>query len=130
MPLYLSLAGFNMVSISNYKYFCFMQHLRRMARDEELGSFSDWLAETCWFYSQNVANVLRLLPRAGLSLTVLLAYSLPQPNNVALGMAEAIRHDPTFFHRSDATLTSYARGVLIANAAWTAWRGLLVLLNL
>jgi hypothetical protein len=100
-----------------------------MACDKEHGSFSDWLVETCWFYSQNVANVLLLLPRAGLSLAVLLAYSSPQPDNVALGMADIIRRDPTFFHRSDASLTSYARGVLIANAARTAWRALLILLS-
>jgi hypothetical protein len=118
-----------MVRISNYKYFCFMQHLRRMARDKEHGIFSDWLAETCWFYSQNAANVLLLLPRAGLSLAVLLANSSPQPDNVALGMADTIRRNPPFFHRSDLSLTSYARGVLIASAAWTAWRALLILLS-
>jgi hypothetical protein len=106
-----------------------MQHLCRMARDEEHRSFSDWLAETCWFYSQNMVNVLLLLPRAGLSLALLLAYSSPQPDNVALGMANAIRRDPTFSHRSDASLTSYARGVLIANAAWAAWQALLILLS-
>jgi hypothetical protein len=100
-----------------------------MARDEEHISFSDWLVETCWFYSQNVANVLLLLLRAGLSLAVLLAYSSPQPVNIALGQADAIQRDPTFFHQSDASLTSYARGVLIANAAWTAWRALLILLS-
>jgi hypothetical protein len=35
--------------------------------------------------------------------------------------------DGTFFRSADGTLTNYARGILIANAAWAAWRAIVLL---
>jgi hypothetical protein len=123
IPLYLSSSGFNLVSMTSYTNFCFMHHLRTSAfltHDDEDADLRDGLAETCWFYSQNLPTVALLLPRAGLSLALLLAFSNPSPAVVALANEGDLGRDGTFFRSSDGSLTAYARGVLVANAAWTA----------
>lgn len=127
LPLYLSSPAFNLVSMSSFTNFCFMQHLRFSAFVGENGSWRDGLAETFWFYSQNLPTVTLLLPRAGLCLALLLAFSQADVNVVALADAGVSGRDKTFFRAQDGTLTSYARGLLIANAAWAAWRALVVL---
>lgn len=70
-----------------------------------------------------------LIPRAGLCLALLLAFSRPQAGTLALASMGINNRDGTFFRRNDGTLTDYARGVLIANATWTAWRILLLLIS-
>lgn len=80
------------------------------------------IAETCFFYAQNLPTVAILLPRAALSMALLFAFSKPP----AYTNSTVSPRDQTFF-RQDGSLTDYARGVLFANAAWTAWR-LLVLI--
>jgi len=125
-PLYLSSSAFNFVSMTSYTNFCFMRHVRRSAFSVEYGSLRDGIAETCWFYSQNLPTIALLLPRAGLCLALLFAFSSSQPGYVALAEVGSSQRDQTFF-RIDGTLTNYARGVLIANAAWTAWRTLVLL---
>ncbi|KAJ7083939.1 hypothetical protein B0H15DRAFT_802548 [Mycena belliarum] len=127
LPLYLSAPAFNLVSMSSYTNFCFMQHLRYSAFVGEDGSVRDGMAETFWFYSQNLPTVALLLPRAGLCLALLLGFSTPDPGVVALAGAGISHRDKTFFRAADGTLTDYARGLLLANAAWTAWRALVVL---
>lgn len=104
-----------------------MRYVRRSAFSGENGSLWDGIAETCWFYSQNLPTVALLLPRAGLCLALLLSFSSPQSSYVALIDTGANHRDGTFFRAADGTLTDYARGVLIANAAWTAWRTLVLL---
>lgn len=127
IPIYLSSPAFNLAAMSSYSTFCFLHHIRYSAFFGETGSLRDGLAETFWFYSQNLPTVALLLPRAGLSLALLFAFTSPQVGVVALADAGITHRDATFFRGEDGTLTNYARGVLIANAAWTAWR-LLVLL--
>ncbi|KAJ7641729.1 hypothetical protein FB45DRAFT_361259 [Roridomyces roridus] len=127
LPLYLSSAGFNLVSMTSYTNFCFMLHLRFSAFFGENGSLRDGMAETFWFYSQNMPTVALLLPRAGLSLAVLLAFSSPVPSLVAQADAGIGSHRDSTYFRSDGTLSGYSRGILIANAAWTAWRALIVI---
>ena len=95
----------------------------------EHGSIVDGLAETFYFYSQNLPTVALLMPRAALCLALLFAFSSPDPSAVALADAGISRRDGTFFRAADGTLTDYARGVLIANAAWTAWRVLVLLIS-
>ncbi|KAG1838230.1 hypothetical protein C8R48DRAFT_782462 [Suillus tomentosus] len=128
-PLYLSSAAFNLTSMTSYTNFCFMQYIRFSAFFGENGSLRDGIAETFWFYSQNLPTVALLLPRAGLSLALLLAFTSASPDYVAMLEAGFIRRDGTYFSASDGTLTAYARGVLIANAAWTAWRVLVLLFS-
>jgi len=94
-------------------------------------SSSGW-AETFYFYGQNLPTVALLLPRAGLSLALLLQFSSPAvTTNSAFSFGNAggggwMRRDETFF-KSDGSLSGYARGILFANAAWTAWRGLVLI---
>ncbi|PPQ87612.1 hypothetical protein CVT25_005797 [Psilocybe cyanescens] len=82
------------------------------------------LAETFFFYSQNVPTVALLLPRAALCLALLFAFSASSSTS----LNAPSNRDGTFF-RSDGSLTDYARGVLIANAAWTGWRVLVLMIS-
>ncbi|KAF8152199.1 hypothetical protein B0H34DRAFT_109453 [Crassisporium funariophilum] len=150
LPIYLSGPAFNLAALTSYTNFSFLQHIRFSAFfpepasdlppqspsdpdydfDELLeDSGSSWksgIAETCYFYSQNLPTVALLLPRAGLCLALLFAFSdVP----LSLGFTSSpSRRDETYF-REDGTLSDYARGVLIANAAWTAWRALVLLFS-
>ncbi|THH32764.1 hypothetical protein EUX98_g1460 [Antrodiella citrinella] len=149
LPLYLSSPAFNFVAMSSYTNFCFMYYIRfsaftpftssstahsvthgKMERTQShAGSFKSGLAETFHFYSQNLPTVALLVPRAALSLALLLAYSgqgavpLPAGDSGIVG-----RRDGTFF-RGNGTLTGYAQGILIANAAWSAWRIMVLLIS-
>ncbi|KAI0044572.1 hypothetical protein FA95DRAFT_1562103 [Auriscalpium vulgare] len=142
LPLYLSSPAFNFVSMTSYTNFCVMQHIRNSAfphvnpnaaLPSTEGSLRDALAETCYFYAQNLPTVVTLLPRAGIALAVLLEFWSPEnlPGGLSLGdVDQGIgRRDGTFFDKSDGSLSGYAKGVLIANAAWTAWRALVLLLS-
>ncbi|KAH7886484.1 hypothetical protein F5I97DRAFT_1807277 [Phlebopus sp. FC_14] len=129
VPLYLSSSAFNLTSMTSYTNFCFMQYIRFSAVFGEHGSLRDGLAESFWFYSQNLPTVALLLPRAGLSLALLFSFSFANPEYVAMVEAGFNGRDGTFFRTSNGTLTDYSRGVLIANAAWTAWRALVLLIS-
>ncbi|KAI0795920.1 hypothetical protein C8Q75DRAFT_802985 [Abortiporus biennis] len=146
IPIYLSSPAFNFAAMSSYSNFCFMYFIRISAfpilnsprsssstrpedQREDTGSIRDGLAETFYFYSQNLPTVALLLPRAALSLALLLAFS---SSNSSLPVGDAgvfSRRDGTFFRAENGTLTGYARDVLIANAAWTAWRILVLLIS-
>lgn len=129
LTIYLSAPAFNLAALSSYTNFSFIQHIRYSSFFGEHGSLRDGLAETFYYYSQNLPTVALLLPRAGLCLALLLTFSAPQVGIVTLANGGVSQRDPTFFRRSDGTLTNYARGVLIANAAWTAWRVLVLLMS-
>lgn len=129
LPIYFSSAAFNFAAMSSYVNFCFIYHIRFSAFAGEHGSLSDGLAETFYFYSQNLPTVALLMPRAALCMALLFAFSSPDPNALALADAGINHRDGTFFRSSDGTLTDYARGVLVANAAWTAWRILVLLIS-
>ncbi|KAH9995320.1 hypothetical protein BJV77DRAFT_991967 [Russula vinacea] len=97
------------------------------------GSLRDALAETCYFYAQNLPTIVTLLPRAGLALALLLSFFSPEnlPGGLTLSDVDQsiARRDGTFFDKSTGALSAYAKGVLIANAAWAAWRTLVLLLS-
>ena len=102
LPIYLSAPAFNLVTMTSYTNFSFLQHLRFSAFSSEqaiaiapqspaipshtdddtedprdvICSWKQGLAETC-FYSQNLPTLGLLLPRAGLNLALLLAFSTP-----------------------------------------------------
>ena len=125
IPIYLSSPAFNLASMTSYNTYSFLWHIRSTAWNPERGgSVRDGIAETCWYLSQNTANIALLLPRAGLCLALLLTFSSSQPGTLALAASGSIRRDRTFFNSQDGTLSGYAEGVLIANAAWAAWRTL------
>ncbi|GJJ14149.1 hypothetical protein Clacol_008409 [Clathrus columnatus] len=79
-------------------------------------SFTPFIAESAYFFSQNTPTVVLLLPRAALCLALL----LQSPAGADLG------RDSTYFDANGA-LTSYARGILFANAIWTLWRSIVLL---
>lgn len=150
LPIYLSSSAFNYAAMSSYTHFSFLQHIRFSAftsgntdagasssdptpdlddfHNENQGSWKQGIAESCFFYSQNLSTVALLLPRAGLSLALLFSFSSATQIPVFSTSASFMQRDSTFF-RQDGSLTDYARGVLIANAAWTAWRILVLLVS-
>ncbi|KAI0299996.1 hypothetical protein B0F90DRAFT_1926006 [Multifurca ochricompacta] len=142
LPIYLSSPAYNLVAMTSYNHFCFLQHIRNSALPHVKpsavlpsaeGSLRDALAETCYFYAQNLPTIVTLLPRAGLALALLLSFFSPEhlPGGLSLfDVDQSIaRRDGTFFDKSTGALSGYAKGVLIANAAWAAWRTLVLLLS-
>ncbi|KAF9447132.1 hypothetical protein P691DRAFT_632599, partial [Macrolepiota fuliginosa MF-IS2] len=129
MPIYLSSPAYTFTSLTSYTNFRFLLHLRLEAFFGDHGSIRDGLAETFYWYSQNLPTVALLMPRAGLCLALLLEFWSPQAGILSLADMGISRRDGTFFRRNDGTLTNYARGVLIANATWTAWRILVLLIS-
>lgn len=128
IPIYLSSPAFNLASMTSYTNFCFLQHIRASAfQPKHSGSLKDGLAETSYFYSQNAPTVALLLPRAALSLCLLFAFSLSQPNTLAVSNMGVQSRDAAFFKAGDGTLTGYAKGILIVNCVWTVWRALVLL---
>ncbi|KAJ3485608.1 hypothetical protein NLJ89_g11885 [Agrocybe chaxingu] len=152
LPIYLSSSAFNLAALTSYNTFSFLQHLRFSAffpeyaralsplspsdpdysfADEQdqdyYGQESSWkqgLAETCFFYSQNLPTVALLLPRAGLCLALLFAFgSAPEVLSVfgvtTSGAGNLARRDATFF-RPDA----WRSLVLLAS-----WLGLWIFSN-
>lgn len=81
-----------------------------------LTPFTPYIAESAYFLSQNTPTVVLLLPRA----TLCVALLLQTPAGPGLG------RDSTYFDANGA-LTSYARGILFTNAAWTLWRVVVLL---
>jgi len=128
--------------MSSYDHFCFLQHIRSSAfpyvnssavLPSEEGSLRDALTETCYLYAQNLPTIVTLLPRAGLALALLLSFFNPENLPGGLSLSEVdqsiARRDGTFFDKNTGALSAYAKGVLIANAAWAAWRTLVLLLS-
>ncbi|KZV98906.1 hypothetical protein EXIGLDRAFT_763136 [Exidia glandulosa HHB12029] len=126
LSIYLSSPAYTLASMASYNHFSFLWHIRLSAVTGDDANLRDAAAETCYFYAQNWPTVVLLLPRAALCLALLLVYSAPSAQAIVLASAGTALRDGTFF-RENGSLTSYARGVLIANAAWTAWRTLLVI---
>ena len=128
--------------MTSYTHFCFFQHIRNSAfphvnsnaiLPSAEGSLRDALAETCYFYAQNLPTIATLLPRAGLALALLLTFFSPErfPGGLSLPDVDPsiTQRDGTFFNTGTGALSGYAKGVLIANAAWAAWRTLVLLLS-
>ena len=128
--------------MTSYTHFCFFKHIRTSAfprvnpsavLPSAEGSLRDALAETCYFYAQNLPTIVTLLPRAGLALALLLSFFSPVqlPDGLSLpDVDQAITHrDGAFFNTNTGALSGYAKGVLITNAAWAAWRTLVLLLS-
>lgn len=126
LPIYFSSPAFNFAALTSFTNFCFLQHVRFSAFLGENGSIRDGLAESFWFYAQNLPTVALLLPRAGLALALLLGYSRPQVGVVVLADMGLNRRDGAFFKKEDGTLTDYAKGILVTSAVWTAWRFLVL----
>ncbi|KAK4701407.1 hypothetical protein P7C70_g4828, partial [Phenoliferia sp. Uapishka_3] len=83
---------------------------------------SDGVLETCSWYVQNWPTILLLIPRAGISLAILLLYG-----TTAYGSRNpaTMTRDIAYF-QPNGTLTNYAAAILLANLAWAAFRLALV----
>ena len=128
--------------MSSYDHFYFFQYIRSSAfpyvnssvvLPSAEGSLRDALVETCYLYAQNLPTIVALLPHPGLALALLLSFFSPEnlPGGLSLSGADQsiARRDGTFFDKNTGALSAYAKGVLIANAAWAAWRNLVLLLS-
>ena len=142
LPIDLLSSAFNFVAMSSYDHFCFLQHIRFSAfpyvnssaiLPSAEGSLRDALAETCYLYARNLPTIVTLLPRAGLALAPLLSFFSPENLPGALSLSDVDqsfgRRDGTFFDKNTGALSTYAKCVLIANAAWAAWRTLILLFS-
>ena len=85
------------------------------------------------FYAQNLLTVVTVLLCVGLALAILISFFSPE--HLPSGLTPPVfdqsisSRDGTFFDQSTGTLSGYAKGVLIANAVWTARRTLLLLFS-
>ena len=126
LPIYLSAPASNLAAMTSYSAFCFFQYVRANAfKTSEHGSIYDGLAETCFGLSQNLPTVITLLPRAALCLALLLTFGAASSSAAAIGNLGGSIRDSTFFNENG-ILTSYAKGILIANAVWAAWRAIVL----
>ncbi|KAM0790980.1 hypothetical protein ACM66B_004282 [Microbotryomycetes sp. NB124-2] len=129
--VYRSAAGFNYACMSKYERFCFMWRVRlapfhksgKIGRMVKGTTFSDGVADSCYWYAQNWPTVVLLVPRAGLSLALLLLFGTTAYGSANVGPTE---RDNAYF-RLNGTLTNFAQGVLLTNCVWAALRLLIVL---
>ncbi|KAJ7803990.1 hypothetical protein B0H14DRAFT_2384139, partial [Mycena olivaceomarginata] len=123
LAVYLSAPAYALAGMTGYAAFCFLQYVRWGAWGE-VSCFVFILAESCALYAQNGPTVALLLPRAGIAAAVLIGNANANANGLA--SISASTRNATFF-RADGALTGYAHGVLLANAAWAVWRGVVCL---
>ncbi|GAA5995328.1 uncharacterized protein JCM10292_005105 [Rhodotorula paludigena] len=129
--VYAGAASYNLACVRSYSVFSFLWRVRLapfhsaspIAQAVEGSTWLDGVKETSSWYRQNWPTVLLLLPRAGITVAVLLLYSTTAYGSTTTATTE---RDSAYFD-SDGTLSAFASGVLLANAAWAAWRLALVL---
>ena len=82
-------------------------------------------------YAQNLPTIVMLLPCTGLALTLSLLFFSSENLSGGLSLLDIdqsiAHHNGMFFDKNMRALSAYAKGVLIANAAWVAWRSLVLL---
>lgn len=99
----------------------------------------DWkqfLAETCWFYSQNTASVVLLLPRMAIALALYWSTtsSSPGANDLASYSgspfaSDGLGRDATWFSGGGEGLTGYGKCIVWLVIAWGLWRTLVLLVS-
>lgn len=122
--VYFSAPAFTLAGTTSYTTFCFLQRVRF-----SVASVRQLLAESANWYAQNLPTVALLLPRAGLSMAILLGFSRPAIGVQVLADQGVVFRDGTFFRVEDGSLSTYAQVVLWFNIAWTGWRTLLLCLS-
>lgn len=76
--------------------------------------WTDGVAETFSWYSQNWPTVLLLLPRAGLSLAILLLYGTTAYGGATAAGGTESGRDSAYFVQGSGNLTGFAIGILLA----------------
>ncbi|KIO32402.1 hypothetical protein M407DRAFT_214369 [Tulasnella calospora MUT 4182] len=84
-----------------------------------------FIAETCWFYSQNMPTIITLLPRLALTLALYLAFVGPS-TGATLGSNNSLGRDGTFFG-GHGELSGYAKVIVWLQIAWGLWRSIVLL---
>ena len=126
--VYAGAHSFNVGCLQSFSYFSFLWRVRfaALSKDSDLsvggGTSLDFLLETFSWYRQNYPTVLLLLPRAGLSLAVLLLYGTTAYGSASMA---SMTRDSAYFG-ANGVLTGFASGVIMTNLAWAAWRVFLV----
>ncbi|KAG8929842.1 hypothetical protein FRC02_005008 [Tulasnella sp. 418] len=89
-----------------------------------------FLAESCWFYSQNTPTISLLVPRLALSLALLVAFNGPAPGAAVLSAAgeAAFGRDGTFFEPRG-QLSTYGKVIIWLNLIWGLWRILVLMIS-
>ncbi|GAA5936908.1 hypothetical protein JCM10213_000136 [Rhodosporidiobolus nylandii] len=128
--VYAGSASFNLACCRSFSVFSFLWRVRlapffpksALALAVDGTTWTDGVKETLDWYRQNWPTVLLLIPRGGLSVAVLLLYSTTAYSS----SASTISRDSAYF-ATEGTLSAFASGVLFANAAWAAWRLILLI---
>ncbi|KAG8887848.1 hypothetical protein FRB98_008871 [Tulasnella sp. 332] len=85
-----------------------------------------FVAESCWMYSQNGPTVVLLLPRMGIALALYLATR--SSSSGAAGVA-GLGRDHTWFNGGGQGLTTYGDLVLWFTMLWGLWRVILLIVS-
>ncbi|GAA6064006.1 hypothetical protein JCM10212_001401 [Sporobolomyces blumeae] len=129
-------AAFNYACVRSFGTFSFvwqvrlatLRHSNPLSRAVEGTSRVDFIRETFYWYRQNWPTVLLLLPRAAISVAVLLIYSTTL-YGTSTNTNEFASRDSAYFDAATGALTGFAFGVVFTNCLWAAWRLVLVLIS-
>lgn len=92
---------------------------------QEGRNVSQFIAESCWFYSQNMPTIVTLVPRLALTLALYLAFVGPS-TGATLGSNNSLGRDGTFFG-GHGELSGYAKVIVWLQIAWGLWRSIVLL---
>lgn len=117
-PIYTSLPAALHLSLWSYQHFTFLIHIRLSSWSTPFRA--DILPETAYSLAQLLPGLLPLLPRAGIGIVLLTTFS---------SSASRTDKDERFF-TSTGSLTSYARGVILAFVALVGFRVMVFLVSI
>ncbi|GAA6016143.1 hypothetical protein JCM11491_000681 [Sporobolomyces phaffii] len=127
--VYVNSASFNYACARSYGTFSFMWQVRLaplrpkspLSVAVEGSSRLDFVRETLCWYRQNWPTVLLLVPRAAISVAVLLLYTTTAYGS-SMNTGQFASRDSAFFDSATGALTGFAAGVVLTNCAWAALR--------
>ncbi|GAA5899948.1 uncharacterized protein JCM6883_006044 [Sporobolomyces salmoneus] len=127
--VYVDSASFNYACARSYGTFSFMWQVRLaplrpkspLAIAVEGTSRLDFVRETLCWYRQNWPTVLLLIPRAAISVAVLLLYTTTA-YGASMSTGQFASRDSAFFNSTTGALTGFAAGVVLTNCVWAALR--------
>ncbi|UZJ51029.1 hypothetical protein CBS101457_000349 [Exobasidium rhododendri] len=118
LPIYLSSPAFTLTAIKSMALYSLLFRARFSATPR------DFTIESFWFVSQNWPTVLTLLPRGVILIVVLVLYN-PHSGTASAPVQSQVR-DPVYFDQATGLFTSFSFIILLINAAWIAWRTILL----
>ncbi|KAL8287305.1 hypothetical protein RQP46_003757 [Phenoliferia psychrophenolica] len=131
--VYAKSTTFNFACMTSYEDFSFLFRIR-LAPFQKYSPLCvsgskkrDGILETCQWYAQNWPTVLLLIPRAGISIAVLLLYGTTAYGTPSVAMSTMGR-DPGYFIQGSGVLSNWALILLLVNLIWAAYRLVLILI--